>query len=291
VELVILRSEQVKAHHDLQYLKTQRETLIRKASPLDPRLNRILDRVDTEVARCEGALKSAIQPMMPRIDYLSGVSDVAPPHDILYPDSDGSPVPDSQAIVSWAEKEANTMREIIDRLKAELLLDAPAPPSPSRGNSVDESSIDRTSAKRKRLDDGSSAPTSSRDNRTQLPQLSIEELPNAIADLGADVDDLVNVQLENIERETLASISQRIQSFRQSTVPGTLNNKQDSSNAETAKLRLEQKGKEWSDATKREMGLLDEVIKKKEWRNERMKDMNSQLLSKIEKVCYISCRR
>lgn len=290
VELVILRSQQVKAHHDLQYIRTQRQALIRKASPLDPRLNRILDKVDAEVARCEGALKSAIQPMTPRIDYLSGVSDVAPPHDILYPD--GDPTPDPPAIVSWAERETNSMRKIIDKLKAEMLLDVPTPASSPRGHNVDESSVDRTSAKRKRLDDDPSTPSSApallRDSRTEPPQLSIEGLPTAIADLAADVDDLVNVQLENIERETLASISRRIQSFRQSAAANTLNSEQDSSNAHLAKLKLEQRGKEWSDATEREMGLLDEVIKKKERRNERMKDMNAQLLAKIEKVRYIS---
>lgn len=290
MELVILRNQQVKAHRDLQYLKAQRETLIKKASPLDPRLYRILDRVDAEVARCEEALKFAIQPMIPRIDHLSGVSDVAPPHDILYPTSNDSPTPDPQDVVPWAQREANTIGEIIDKLKAELLLHMPAPPAPLQ---EDESSIDSTLAKRKRLDDGSYAPSPApapappHDNQTQLPPVSVEDLPKAIADLGADVDDLVNVQLENVEQKTLASLSEQINAFRQSTIR---NKGQNQPRLQMSKLELEQKGKEWSDATERELQLLDEVIKKKEKRNERMRDMNAQLLANIEKVCYHTCR-
>jgi len=290
VELVILRCQQVKAHHDLRYLKAYKEALILKASPLDPRLNRILHNVDAEVARCEEALKSATQPMTSRIDYISGLSDVAPPHDILCPDSNDSPSSDPQAIVSWTEREAKNIREIIDKLKAELLLDAPTPSSP-RGKNDDESSMDPNPAKRKRLGDGSHAPSPAPvavpDNQTQPLRLSIEELPRAITDLGLEADELVNSRLESIEKETLASISRRINSFRRSTVPNTPDDMKALPFAGTAKLELEQKNKEWSGATNRELGRLDEIIKAKEKRNERMKEMNVQLRTKIEKVCHM----
>ena len=288
MELVVLRSQQVKAHHDLRYLKAYKKALIRKASPLDPRLNRILCNVDAEVARFEEALEFATQPMTSRTDYLSGLSDVAPPHDILYPDSDDSPSLDPQAIVSWTEREAKNMRKIIDKLKAELLLDAPAPTSP-QGKNGDEFSRDSNPAKRKRLDDGShtpsSAPVAVPDNQNQPLRLSVEELPRAITDLGLEADELVNSRLESIEKETLASISQRIKSFRRSTIPS--DDVQALPSAETAKLELEQKNKEWSDAKNRELGALDEIIKNKEKRNERMKEVNVQLRAKIEKVCHV----
>lgn len=274
IELAILRGRQVEAHSELQSLKIERRTLRSKSKENDPRVGRALAALDAKIARDGAAFNAIVGPFKPRIDYLSGITKDPPVHDVLYPGSSLTSVPavkDPDALVSWAERECASLKEIMERLKSELLLDPPPTTTTMDGDGP-------SSSKRRKLDDSTAAASSTPGSS---PTPSIEDLTKRIAATQLSIDQTLNATVANAEAEYTASESAKLQQHQAFvSAPSTASSQPKVDYVE----QVQRESARQAETVRKQIEEFDEVTRVRQTRNAKARETVMYLKEKVVQV-------